>query len=149
MLRSRSALAGFAAGAFVLTAATAGPAAAAPTGFSVEITAHTDFTSPDSSEFDSSLTGCESGSVVNGDKVNGAFTPWGGTFVGHKLFTCEGGESGFTLALRARFGGGGSTGTWTVVSGFGDLEGVKGSGSLVGISTSQTSIDDIYTGTFR
>lgn len=140
-------LAALLAGAFVFSAATAAPATAAPMRFSVQITAHTMFEAD--STFDSSLDGCDSGVVVDGDNAMAHFTPWGGSFTGNKEFTCEGGGSGFTIALRARFGGGGSTGSWTVVSGFGDFEGVKGSGSLVGIPISDVQIDDVYTGTFR
>ena len=147
-MRRNSASAALFAGAFVLAAAMAGPAIAAPTGFSVQITAHT-MIEGSSSTFESSLEGCESGVVANGDNAMAHFTPWGGSFTGNKEFTCEGGDSGFTIALRARFGGGGSTGSWTVVSGFGDFEGAKGSGSLVGVPISDVQIDDVYTGTFR
>ena len=123
------------------------PALAAPAGFPVEIVAHTDFT-VEPNEFDSNLPGCATGTVVAG---NGGshFTPWGGTFVGTKIFTCAGGESGFTIRLTARFGSAGSTGTWTLKDTWGELAGVKGSGTLVGIPTSDTSIEDTYTGTVR
>jgi len=146
-MRRTPALAALFAGAFVLSAATAAPATAAPKGFSVQITAHTMVEAD--SNFVSSLDGCDSGVVADGDNTMAHFTPWGGSFTGNKEFTCEGGDSGFTIALRARFGGGGSTGSWTVVSGFGEFEGVKGSGSLVGIPISDVQIDDVYTGTFR
>ena len=73
----------------------------------------------------------------------------GGVFSGDKEFTCAGGLSGFTLRLKARFGEGGSTGSWTVVSGWGDYAGLKGSGSLVGISVSDVQIDDVFTGLIR
>ena len=119
---------------------------AAPGGFSVEIVAHTVF-GPEPSEFESSLSGCATGSVV--DNGDAHFTPWGGAFTGLKEFTCADGESGFTIRLTARFGGGGSTGTWTLADAWGELAGLKGSGSLVGIPTSDTSIDDVYTGTLR
>ena len=131
----------------IAAVATAAPASAAPVGFSVTIVAHTDITGAPS-EFDSSLEGCEHGDVVNG-AARATFTPWGGAFNGIKEFTCESGQSGFSVRLNARFGAGGSTGTWTLVDAWGDLAGLKGSGSLVGVSTSETTIDDIYTGTFR
>ena len=134
--------------ALLFSAGVAGPAVAAPTGTPVHIVAHTSLESP-AADFESSLDGCETGTVVNGDNAQAHFTPWGGAFIGDKEFTCAGGLSGFTLHLKARFGGGGSTGTWTVVSGWGDLEGLKGSGSLVGISVSDTAIDDVYTGSVR
>jgi hypothetical protein len=113
----------------------------------VNIVAHTSFSS-DESPFDSSLGGCETGTVVSSHDVVVNFTPWGGVFNGGKEFTCAGGDSGFTLRLKARFGEGGSTGTWTVADGWGDFEGLHGSGSLVGIPTGD-NIDDVYTGSFR
>jgi hypothetical protein len=134
--------------AFLFSAGAAAPAVAAPTGTPVHIVAHTSAESP-SAAFESSLVGCESGTVVNGDNSQAHFTPWGGVFNGDKEFTCAGGLSGFTLRLKARFGGGGSTGSWTAVGGWGELDGLKGSGSLVGISVSDTAIDDIYTGSVR
>lgn len=131
----------------VLTSiAAATPAVAAPVGFSVAITAHTNFDAV-ASDFHSNLPGCATGTVVDSG-ASPHFTPWGGSFVGAKVFTCAGGESGFTIRLRARFGGGGSTGTWTLASATGDLAGLKGSGSLVGIP-SDIGIDDVYTGTVR
>lgn len=132
--------------AAVTSIATATPAVAAPVGDSVAITANTDF-SAEASAFHSNLPGCATGTVVDVG-ASPHFTPWGGAFVGQKVFTCAGGESGFTIRLRARFGGGGSTGTWTLASASGDLAGLKGSGSLVGIPT-EIGIDDIYTGTVR
>ena len=119
---------------------------AAPTGFSVAIVAHTVF-GPGPSEFESNIPGCATGTVADGGAVR--LTPWGGTYVGLKHFTCDGGDSGFDIRLKARFSGGGSSGTWTLADAWGDYTGVKGSGSLVGIPTTQTSIDDIYTGVVR
>jgi len=132
----------------VVAAVTLGtPAHAAPGGFPVVIVAHTDFSSSESL-FDSNLPGCGSGTVVNG--AGGPhFTPWGGAFAGDKVFACASGEAGFTIGLRARFSPAGSTGSWTVRSAWGDLEGMKGSGSLVGIGVSETILDDIYTGNVR
>lgn len=141
----RAAAAGTA--ALVLTGVLWSPAAAAASATPVHIVAHTDFTT-ESADFESSIAGCETGTVVNASAaVHG--TPWGGAFNGDKEFTCAGGESGFTVHLIARFGGSGSTGSWTVTDGWGDLDGLKGSGSLVGIPTGETSIDDVYTGTLR
>ena len=134
--------------ALLFSAGTAAPAVAVPSGTPVEIVAHTDFTS-EVSAFDASLDGCESGTVVNGENATAHFTPWGGVFSGDKEFTCEGGLSGFTLRLKARFGEGGSTGSWTVAGGWGDLDGLKGSGTLTGIIVSDVLLDDIYTGTVR
>ena len=137
-----------AAGAFALTVGTLAPAVAVPVGLPIEIVAHTSFLTEDS-PFESTVPGCDSGTVANGDGTFATGTPWGGVFNGTKVFTCAGGDSGFTLRLRARFGGDGSTGTWTVVSGFGDYAGLKGSGSLVGIPVTDVQLDDIYTGSIR
>jgi hypothetical protein len=128
-------------------AAATAPAHAGPIRFPVQIVAHTDFTTVES-QFDANLPGCESGTVVNGGG-GPHFTPWGGVFAGDKVFTCAGGEAGFTIRLNARFGPGGSTGTWTVATAWGGLAGMKGSGSLVGIGVSETILDDIYTGNVR
>jgi hypothetical protein len=134
--------------AFLFSAGVAAPAVAVPTGVPVHIVAHTSFESP-AADFESSLVGCETGTVVNGDNAQAHFTPWGGVFIGDKEFTCDGGNAGFTLHLKARFGGDGSTGSWSVASGWGDLDGLKGSGSLVGVPVSDIAIDDIYTGSVR
>ena len=134
--------------AFLFSAGVTAPAGAAPTGTPVHIVAHTSLDS-EAAAFESSLVGCESGTVVNADSAQAHFTPWGGVFIGDKEFTCAGGLSGFTLRLKARFGGGGSTGSWTATGGWGGLAGLKGSGSLVGISVSDIAIDDIYTGSVR
>jgi hypothetical protein len=138
-----------AAGAAILfSAGTAAPAVAVPSGSPVLITAHTSLVN-EVAPFDSSIDGCVTGTVVNGDNATAHFTPWGGVFSGDKEFTCAGGLSGFTLRLKARFGEGGSTGSWTVASGWGDYAGLKGSGSLVGISVSDVQIDDVFTGLIR
>jgi hypothetical protein len=147
-LMRRAASAAVFTAAFAVSTGTIAPAVAVPTGLPVHIVAHTSFLT-EASEFDSSISGCEEGTVLNGENAAAHFTPWGGVFTGYKEFTCEGGESGFTLRVTARFGGAGSTGSWTVVSGFGDFEGVRGSGSLVGIPIDDTQIDDVYTGSFR
>lgn len=113
----------------------------------LSIVADTSFTTP-ASPFESNLAGCASGTVENGG--GGArFTPWGGTFIGEKLFTCAGGGAGFVVDLRARFGPDGSTGTWTIASAWGGLDGLKGSGSLTGTPIDDTTIQDAYTGTSR
>lgn len=143
----RKATAVAAGAAFLLSVGTAASAVAASPGTPVLITAHTAFEGP--SDFEASgLAGCETGTVVNGDNVMAHFTPWGGVFMGDKEFTCDGDLAGFTVRLTARFGESGSTGSWTVVGGWGDLDGLKGSGSLVGIPT-DAGIDDVYTGTVR
>lgn len=134
--------------AALLPVLVATPASAAPVGLSVGIVAHTSFLTEVSS-FESSLPGCETGTVVNSADSMAQFNNHGGSFIGTKEFTCTGGESGFDLSLRARFGDGGSTGTWVVADAWGDYAGMKGSGSLVGVIVSDTQIDDIFTGTVR
>lgn len=133
--------------ALMMTAGAYAPAMAAPGGLPIHIVADTQL---EGGTFESSLPNCSTGTVEDAEDVAAHFTPWGGVFIGDKVFTCAGdGGDGFVLALRARFGSQGSTGSWTVVSGSGDFSGLKGSGSLVGIRTSETSIDDVYTGTVR
>jgi hypothetical protein len=144
----RKATAVAAGAALLFSAGTAAPAVAVPSGAPVHIVAHTSLESP-AAAFESSLVGCASGTVVNGGNAQAHFTPWGGVFNGDKEFTCTGGLSGFTLRLKARFGQGGSTGSWTAVDGWGDLAGFKGSGSLVGIPVSDVAIDDVYSGSVR
>ncbi|MCU1418051.1 MAG: hypothetical protein JWP32_2225 [Schumannella sp.] len=122
------------------------PVSADPVFFPVDVVVHTDF-SAEMSEFEGNIPGCETGTVVNGEGAT-HFTPWGGVFVGVKEFTCAGGEGGVDVRLNARFGELGSTGTWTVIDGWGSLEGVKASGSLVGVYT-EIGIDDRYTGSAR
>ena len=123
-------------------------ALAAPPGVPVTFTANTTFEDPpEPDEFSGTIPGCTSGTVV--DSGGGAvFTPWGGVFVGVKSFTCAGGEGGFDVRLRARFGESGSVGTWNIIDAWGTLDGLKGSGSLVGIPT-ENGIDDVYSGTLR
>jgi hypothetical protein len=119
------------------------PALAA--GDSVEIVAHTSFVEP-VSPFESTLPGCEDGTVTGGRT---AFPPSRGigVFSGIKDFTCTGGAGGFAIQLSARFGGGpGSAGTWAVQSAWGSMAGLRASGKLVGSGTA-TGIDDVYTGT--
>ncbi|MCR8670701.1 hypothetical protein [Agrococcus sp. HG114] len=122
-------------------------ATAAPVGFPVHVVVHTDFTS-EVSEFESTIPGCETGTVVEGTSRT-HFTWWGGVYVGIKEFTCDSGEGGFDVRLNARFGEFGSTGTWSVADAWGEFEGVHANGTLVGVPVSDTMIDDIYTGTAR
>src|SRR4051794_17317290 len=124
--------AGFALGTLVAVG-TVAPAAAAPPRYPVDIVDHVEFDAA-SSMFESNIPGCESGWDIGGESST-HFTPWGGVFTGMKEFTCDGGEGGFTLRLNARFDENGSTGSWTFVDGWGSLEGVKGSGMLVGTNT--------------
>lgn len=130
----------------LLTVGAAAPVVAAPVQFPVDVVAHETF-GPEPNVFESTIPGCETGTVVNGDSKT-QFTPWGGIFVGIKEFTCAGDVGGFDVRLNARFGELGSTGTWTIVDAWGAYEGAKGSGTLVGTPT-ETGIDDRYTGSAR
>ena len=137
--------AGFALGTLLAMGAVA-PVNAAPVNFPVDVVAHTVF-GAEVIEFEGNIPGCESGTVVEGDG-GPHFTPWGGVYVGVKEFTCAGGEGGIDVRLNARFSDSGATGTWTVIEGWGFLEGVKASGTLVGVPTGD-GIDDRYTGSAR
>ena len=122
------------------------PVNAAPVRFPVDVVVHTDLSAA-AAAFEGNIPGCETGTVIEG--AGGAhFTPWGGAFAGVKEFTCDGGVGGFDVRVTARFGELGSTGTWTLIDGWGAYEGVKGSGSLVGVPT-DIGIDDHYTGSAR
>lgn len=115
----------------------------------VAIIAHTTIGEvPVADPFESSITGCESGTVINGPARFVGLPGGRGLFNGVKEFTCAGGEGGFDVALRARFGEPGATGTWTIASAWGSMAGLAGGGSQVGIPTSG-GIDDVYTGTLR
>jgi len=127
----------------LLTVSVAGPVNADPVRFPVDVVVYNDFSS-EVAAFEGNIPGCETGTVVNGDSLT-RFTPWGGVFVGVKEFTCAGGEGGVDVRLTARFSDMGSTGTWTLINGWGFLEGVKATGTLTGTVT-PVGIDDRYTG---
>lgn len=90
------------------------------------------------------IAGCSSGEVTEGG-AHVEFTPAPGVFAGYKVFECDGSDSGFVVRLNARFGPGGSTGTWAIVAAWGTLAGVRGSGSLTG-EPIPNGIFDHYTG---
>ena len=96
------------------------------------------------------LPGCASGIVENGP-VNFAFNPALNMFAGFKVFVCANEANGFVLRLNARFGEGGSVGTWSVVDAWGSVAGMTGAGTLIGDPISTGGILDQYTGivTFR
>jgi hypothetical protein len=134
------------------SAAALAPAAAAdPVGEPVWASVQTTFDdNPDA--FTSSIPGCGTGLVTTSDDAKTRWTPWGGVFIGTKSFECDGdGDLGFSLQLRARFGGSGSTGTWTLVEAWGDFAGAKASGTLVGTPFPDPGqgITDVFTGTVR
>lgn len=143
--RSTHGAAGIALGA-LLAIGLATPASAAPIGFAVDVVVHEQFDAA-SSGFEGNIPGCQTGSVVTVPTVTQS-TGWGGVFVGVKEFTCDSGAGGFDVRLVARFGETGSTGTWRIVDAWGEFEGVRASGTLVGVPT-DTGIDDHYIGTAR
>jgi hypothetical protein len=94
------------------------------------------------------LGDCTAGVVENGP-ANVAFTRHHGVFAGFKVFDC-GADTGFVLRLNARFGEGGSVGTWSVVDAWGDLAGMQGSGRLTGVPIDDENVEgiiDTYEGT--
>jgi hypothetical protein len=122
------------------------PASAAPVGFAVDVVVHEEFGAA-SSEFEGNIPGCETGTVVTVPTAT-RFTRWGGVFVGVKEFMCDSGAGGFDVRLVARFGEAGSTGTWRIADAWGEFEGVRASGTLVGVPN-ENGIDDRYIGTAR
>ncbi len=100
------------------------------------------------STFTSTIDGCASGSVSNGDfRIGGGPGSSFGKFNGRKVFACADG-GGFVVRLQAKFGSSGSTGTWAIVDGWGGFEDLHGAGTLVGTPTA-TGINDVYDGTLR
>jgi hypothetical protein len=91
------------------------------------------------------IASCSSGTVADG---NGSilFTRPFGVVAAYKVFDCGGG-TGFLVRLNAMFSySGGSVGTWSIVDSWGAVAGLQGSGKLVGTSTGETSILDVYDG---
>ena len=88
---------------------------------------------------------CEWGTVYDAGS-NVAFTPVQGVFAGFKVFDCEdSGEDGFLVRVNARFGEGGSVGTWAILDSWGSLAGSSGAGSLTG-EPIENGIIDNYAG---
>ena len=90
------------------------------------------------------LPGCSSGVVYTGP-AHLQFTPRSGIFAGYKVFDC-GNDNGFVVRLNARFGEGGSTGTWAVVDAWGSVAGMWGAGRTAG-DPIENGIIDNYWGT--
>jgi hypothetical protein len=133
----------------VATIGIAPAAGAAGSRAPVAIIAHTTLgEEPVADPFESSLEGCRTGTVINGPGGFIGLPGNRGVFNGVKEFTCTGGAGGFDVALRARFGEPGSTGTWSITAAWGSMAGLAGGGSLVGIPV-DGGIDDVYTGTVR
>ncbi|MCP2031008.1 hypothetical protein L1277_001099 [Okibacterium sp. HSC-33S16] len=142
---ARAGATGVAFGALLAVGALA-PAEAAPMSVSIDVVAHTAFDST-VNPFGGNIPGCETGTVAEGPSTT-HFTSWGGVYTGVKEFTCAGGEGGVDVRLSAVFGDFGSRGKWHVLDGWGFLDGVKASGTLIGTATAN-GIDDRYIGSAR
>ncbi|MFC6285476.1 hypothetical protein ACFP3Q_06045 [Nocardioides sp. GCM10027113] len=133
------------------TAVTLPPPAAAASRVPVEFTDTRLFTS-DTGQVTTSLAECPTATSVD-VMARAAFTGSGsgflGVFVGVRDIQCDQG-GGFVVRLSARFGQGGSVGSWSVVDSYGSLAGLRGAGSLVGEPLDAggvAGIADHYTGT--
>jgi hypothetical protein len=93
--------------------------------------------------FTSNIPGCPTGTSTT-DRAMTQLRP--GVFRGTRTFTCSSGVGSVTVNLSARFGEGGSVGTWSVVGGTGAFAGVHGAGKLAGTPLPD-GIRDTYTGT--
>ena len=140
----------------LLTALTAGlatpllvaPAAGAATSGTIDFTDHR--VGLDSSSVTTDLPECPTAVAVDlMDHVE--FTRTHGVFIGIRDFQCGGG-TGFVVRLTANFSDG-SFGSWSIVDAYGALEGLHGSGKIVGTAfggdtedPSDDGIDDHYTG---
>jgi hypothetical protein len=81
-----------------------------------------------------------------------AFTQKHGVFFGVRAIECDA-DTGFVVRLTARFANSGSFGSWSIVDAYGALDGLRGSGAIVGTGfgaetedESDDGIDDHYTG---
>ena len=83
-----------------------------------------------------SLAGCEEATTVDLRThiaiMHGAPSAVDRVFVGIRDFQCDD-DSGFVVRLTAKIPSEGDTsGTWSIVSSYGDLRGLRGTGGLVG-----------------
>jgi hypothetical protein len=73
-----------------------------------------------------------------------------GVFTFHliKTLTCDDGSGSFTIGVDAATAppSPGTIGSFVVIGGTGDYSGLRGAGSLLGTSESETEIVDVYTG---
>lgn len=82
--------------------------------------------------FTSNIPGCPSGETIT-IRAMAQFHGGGGVFRGTRVFVCDSGIGTVTVNLSARFGEGGSVGSWSIVDGSGAFSGVHGAGKLVGV----------------
>ena len=97
----------------------------------------------ETSTFTSNIPGCPTGTSTT---IRAKALDPPGVFRGTRLFACDSGAASFTVNLSARFGEGGSVGTWSVIGSTGILGDVHGAGKLVGTPL-PAGIRDTYTGT--
>lgn len=96
----------------------------------------------ETSTFTSDIPGCPTGTSTT---IRGMVQDRAGVFRGTRVFTCDSGAASFTVNLAARFGEGGSVGTWSVIGSTGVLGDVHGAGTLVGTPL-PGGIRDTYSG---
>ena len=126
----------------VVTGALFGAPAQAAERFTVEVSDTQNFVGVPGT-FTSNIPGCPTGRSYD---VRGMVQFRPGVFRGTRMFVCDSGIGSVTVNVSARFGEGGSVGTWSVVSGSGAFSDVHGAGRLVGTPL-QDGILDHYTGT--
>ena len=97
----------------------------------------------ETSTFTSNIPGCATGTSTT---IRGMVQERAGVFRGTRLFECDSGAATFTVNLSARFGEGGSVGSWAVIRSTGVLGDVHGAGKLIGTPL-PGGIRDTYTGT--
>jgi len=98
-----------------------------------------------SATFTSDIEGCESGTTTD-LMIQFALARPHGVFLGIRRFDCAVG-GGFTVRLTATFTESGSSGSWSIVDGYGSLDRVRGSGKLIGVpGPGEEQITDIYMG---
>jgi hypothetical protein len=127
----------------LLAASVAAPASAAFR-YDVELVNDQSFAGA-GTPFTLNVDGCETGFSVD-LRGQAKLGPGVGVFHGIRRFECAGGAGSVTLNVSARFGEGGSVGTWAIVGSDGVLAGAYGAGKLAGTPIPD-GIRDVYTGT--
>ena len=126
----------------------AGTASAAPP--SPVITIDVDFISGETFTATGGVV-CDSGVAVSDPAlVAGGGRQGRGVFTFHliKTLTCDDGSGSFMIMVDAATAprSPGTLGAFVVLGGTGDYSGLRGAGSLIGTSLSETEILDVYTG---
>jgi len=100
----------------VASALVLAPAAQAAERFQVELVDRQVFDA-DTGTFTSNIPGCTTGESFT---LRGMVADRAGVFRGTREFVCDSGVGSVTVNLSARFGEGGSVGTWSIVAATGD-----------------------------